>query len=890
MTLPNATRLGPYEIVSPLGAGGMGEVYLARDTRLERTVAIKVLPESVAADPDRLARFEQEARVLSTLNHPNLLGIFDVGTEGATHFLVSEFLEGHTLRERMNAGSLSQRKIADYALQLANGLAAAHDKGIVHRDLKPENIFITSDERVKILDFGLAKQSLFSSGFSGGSATISSPAATAPGTVMGTVGYMSPEQVRGDFLDHRSDIFSFGAILYEIISGQRAFKGDSGVETMNAILKEDPPELDPLQLKVSPAMNRIVRHCLEKNPANRFQSARDLGFALGALSGTDSTASLAAASASRSRWWLIAAAAALALAIVAFLIFQSTRQKPAVAEKLEFAIPLEHEAGHLAISPDGRMLAFVSPDESTGANMLSVQRVGSSTVTLLPGTEGATYPFWSPDDNYVAFFADGKLKKIPAAGGPAQVLASAFAARGGTWGRRGVIVYSPSVAGWLWSVNADGTNSAPLTEKIFSTTAPGSHRWPVFLPDGDHFLFWSGSFTNETDDRKSGIYVSSLSAKDFKQLVNTHSNPGYGGGKLFFVGEKQSLRSISLDLSKFTTFGEARVVAEQVGFQPSTYWGAFAVADNGTVVYNSTTGAALSVLTWFDRSGKELGHIGEIGILANPTLSPDNTHVTVDITDAKANNVDIWIKDLLHNTESRFTFDPSEDVAGVWSRDGSTIAFRSNQAQQTLFAKQAQGLTAPKQIFAFKSGENSNDIVPNSWSLDDKQILCSYQQVATGSSLVLISVADGKSTPFLNTQASATNGQISPDGKWVAYSSNESGDWQIYVTTFPAANGKWQVSRGGGREPRWRGDGKEIFYIGARDMLTAVPVNADATFASGNPTPLFQSHGRAQISSTDLFTYDVTKDGRRFLMNRYSKPAYIAPLQIILNAAADTPK
>jgi eukaryotic-like serine/threonine-protein kinase len=356
------------------------------------------------------------------------------------------------------------------------------------------------------------------------------------------------------------------------------------------------------------------------------------------------------------------------------------------------------------------------------------------------------------------------------------------------------------------------------------------------------------------------------------------------------VGEKQSLRSISLDLSKFTTFGEARVVAEQIGFQPSTYWGAFAVADNGTVVYNSTTGAALSVLTWFDRSGKEVGHIGEIGILANPTLSPDNTHVTVDITDAKANNVDIWIKDLLHNTESRFTFDPSEDVAGVWSRDGSTIAFRSNQAQQTLFAKQAQGLTAPKQIFAFKSGENSNDIVPNSWSLDDKQILCSYQQVATGSSLVLISVADGKSTPFLNTQASATNGQISPDGKWVAYSSNESGDWQIYVTTFPAANGKWQVSRGGGREPRWRGEGKEIFYIGARDMLTAVPVNAEATFASGNPTPLFQSHGRAQISSTDLFTYDVTKDGHRFLMNRYSRPASIAPLQIILNAAADTPK
>ncbi len=890
MTLPNATRLGPYEIVSPLGAGGMGEVYLARDTRLNRTVAVKVLPESVAADPDRLARFEQEARVLSTLSHPNLLGIYDVGTEGSTHFLVSEFLEGHTLRERINAATIPQRKIADYALQLANGLAAAHEKGIVHRDLKPENIFITSDERVKILDFGLAKQSLFSSGFSGGSATISSPAATAPGTVMGTVGYMSPEQVRGDLLDHRSDIFSFGAILYEIICGQRAFQGDSGVETMNAILKEDPRELDPLQVKISPAMNRIVRHCLEKNPGNRFQSARDLAFALGALSGTDSTASLAATPAPSSRWWLIATAAALALAILSFLIFQFTRQKPPLAEKLEFSIPLEHEAGHLAISPDGRMLAFVSPDDSTGADMLSTQRIGSPAVTVLPGTEGATYPFWSPDDNYLAFFADGKLKKIPASGGPAQVLASAFAGRGGSWGRRGVIVYSPSVAGWLWSVNADGTNSAPLTEKIFSTTAPGSHRWPLFLPDGDHFLFWSGSFTNAVDDRKSGIYVSSLSGKDFKQLVSGHSNPGYANGRLFFVGEKQSLRSILIDTEKGTASGEARVVAEQIGFQPSTYWGAFAVSENGTVVYNPTAGGALSVLTWFDRSGKELGHVGAAAVQANPTLSPDGNHVAVDVTDVKANNVDIWIKDLLHNTESRFTFDPSEDVAGVWSRDGNTIAFRSNQQQQTLFAKQAQGLSAAKQIFAFKSGENSNDLVPNSWSLDDKQILCSFQQVATGSSLVLVSVAGGTATPFLNSQASATNGQISPDGKWTAYATNESGEWQIYVTTFPGAAGKWQISRGGGREPRWRGDGKEIFYIGPRDMLTAVPVNEEGGFSSGNPAPLFQSHGRAQISSTDIFTYDVAKDGRRFLMNRYTKPASIAPLQLILNATVDSPR
>jgi Tol biopolymer transport system component len=887
MSLPNGTRLGPYEIVSPIGAGGMGEVYLARDTRLERTVAIKVLPEALASDPDRLERFEQEARTLSTVSHPNLLAIYDVGTQDATHYLVSEFLEGHTLRERMTGASLSQRRIADYALQLANGLAAAHEKGIVHRDLKPENIFITNDERVKILDFGLAKQSVmhaFATG-TGASATITTPQLTAPGTVMGTVGYMSPEQVRGGLVDHRSDIFSFGAILYETISGDRAFKGDSSVETMNAILKEDPPDLDPLQAKVSPAMNRIVRHCLEKNPGNRFQSARDLGFALGALSGTDSSASTAAAAASPAKWWMIAAAAVIA--ILALLAYQARRVAPgASAERLDFAIPLEQEAGHLAISPDGRMLAFVTPDESSGANVINVQRIGSSKVTVLTGTEGATYPFWSPDDNYVGFFADGKLKKIPATGGPTQVLASAFSARGGTWGRRGVIIYCPMVAGWLWSVNADGTNAAPLTEKYFTKKTATSHRWPIFLPDGEHFLFWNGTFSNAVDDQASGIYLSSLSAKTATQLISIHSNPGYANGQLYFVGEKQSLRSISFDVSKGTTSGEARIVAEGVSFYTSTYWGAFSVGENGTVIYNTSSGGSRSVLTWVDRGGKELGRVGEPGVYANPNLSPDGTRVAVDETDVKANNVDIWIKDLRHNTESRFTFDPAEDVAGIWSRDGSTIAYRSNQVQQTLLAKQAQGLIAPRSVFHFQSGSNSNDLVPNSWSPDDQQLLCSFQQIATGSALFLVNMTTGEASKFNESKASQTNGQISPDGKWVAYASNESGDWQVYVTTFPDANGKWQVSRDGGREPRWRGDGKEIFYVGPRDMLTAVAVSNDSGFSSGNPTPLFQSHGRAQISSTDQFTYDVTKDGQRFLMNRYFKPPYIAPLRIILNASA----
>jgi serine/threonine protein kinase len=893
MALTSGTKLGPYEIVSPLGAGGMGEVYRARDTRLDRTVAIKVLPESLANDPDRLPRFEQEARVLSTLSHPNLLAIYDVGTQAGTHYLVSEYLEGQTLRERMGAGLLPQRKISEYALQLANGLAAAHDKGIVHRDLKPENIFVTRDDHVKILDFGLAKQLQGVASLTGETATLTSPAPTAAGTVMGTVGYMSPEQVRGQPIDHRSDIFSLGAILYEMVTGKKAFKGDSGVEVMNAILKDDPPEIDAAQIKVSPGLERIVRHCLEKDPANRFQSARDLAFALGALSGTDSTVALHSSPARRERsWFPWAAGVGLAFVAGAALLFL-LRQEPPRVERLEFAIPIQQETSHLAISGDGRMLAFVSPDQTSGANMLGVQRIGSSAVTILPGTEGASYPFWSPDDGYVAFFADGKLKKIATSGGVPQVLASATSGRGGSWGRSGVIVFAPQASGWLWKVNADGSGLAPLTDKIFVATKEASHRWPVFLPDGNHFLFLAGSFTNSGPD--DGLYLSSLAGKEKSLLVSTHSNPGYANGYLFYLDEKKSLRAVSMDASKGNTSGEPQIVADQVGYQPSTYWGAFSVAENGTVVYNPTIGAGLSVLTWYDRAGKELGHVGDIGVLSNPSLSPDDGRVAADVADAKANGVDIWISDLKHGTSSRFTFDPAEDSASIWSHDGAWVAFRSTQNTYTrIYLKQAQGMLPAKSIFDIgasgSGGNGTDDIVPNSWSLDDREILCTLQPAAGGSSLVLIPASGGKIVPFLAAKADATNGQISPDGKWVAYASNESGDWEIYVTTFPTAIGKWQVSRGGGIEPRWRGDGKEIFYIGAGATLAAVPVSTEGTFSTGNPTPLFHSQFRAQVSSTDLFTYDVTKDGRRFLVNRYAKPQQVVPLRIVLNAAAGLQK
>jgi eukaryotic-like serine/threonine-protein kinase len=886
MAITAGTKLGPYEIVTLLGAGGMGEVYRARDTRLDRIVAIKVLPESLAIDADRLLRFEQEARVLSTLSHPNLLAIYDVGKQAEIHYLVSEFLEGQTLRERMGAGSLPQRKVAEYALQIANGLAAAHDKGFVHRDLKPENIFVTRDERVKILDFGLAKHLRDDPNLAGDTTTLSRPAITMPGTVMGTLGYMSPEQVRGEAVGHRSDIFSFGAILYEMVTGKRAFKGESGVETMSAILKDDPPEIDTAQVRVSSGMERIVRHCLEKNPANRFQTARDLAFALGALSGTESTAAVQPGPMPRKRLWLKWVGVGLALLAVAAFVLR-LRQTPPRAERLEFAIPVQGEVSHLALSPDGRMLAFVSPDEASGENMLTVQRIGSLVAAILPGTEGANYPFWSRDDVYVAFFAGGKLKKVAAAGGtPPQTLAAAPNARGGSWGERGII-YAPDGGGPLWKVNSDGSNAAPLTDKIFSSTTEVSHRWPVYLPDEDHYLFWAGNFANSSDDRESGIYLSSLAAKKKKLLVLAHSNPGYASGYLYYVDARKGLVASSLDVTEGNVSGEPRFIGQAVG-SLLTYWRAFSVSENGTVVYSTGTGPVYSVLTWFDRAGKALGQIGDKGVLANPTISPDGSFVAVDTTDLRANNVDIWIHNLKNASTTRFTFDPAEEVAGTWSRDGHVIAFRRAAADGvSLFLKKAQGLEPEKTILKVSGG---TELIPNSWSPDNGEILCTSQPAGGSSDLVVVHVSEGKMVPFLATKANETSGQISPDGRWVAYASDESGDWEIYVTSFPDAAGKWQVSRGGGTEPRWRGDGKEIFYIGPTGTLTAVTVNNEGTFSSGAPSGLFQIHGRAPISSTDLFTYDVAKDGNRFLVNRYVTPQHIAPLTVVLNASAESKK
>lgn len=854
----------------------MGEVYRARDTRLGREVAIKILPEEFARDEDRMRRFGQEARAIAALNHPNVVSIYDTGVENGVPYLVSELLEGESLRQRLEQGPIPARKAIEYARQMADGLAAAHEKNVVHRDLKPENLFLTNGGRVKILDFGLAKQAPDQGTMADG-ATATIAAVTNPGVVMGTAGYMAPEQVRGQAVDHRADIFSFGAVLYEMLSGQRAFHRDTAVETLNAILKEDPPELETKKLHVAPGLERIVHHCLEKKPADRFQSARDLSFALASLSdASNEQHAVHPTRANIRRRWIGLAAGLLFAVAAAFLTFVVMRGR--AAERLDFAIPVHSEVSHLAISHDGKWLAYVSPGD-TGLPKIYVQRVGSNDVRVLSETEGASYPFWSPDDKFVAFFANNRIQKVAIAGGEPQTITAAGGnPRGGSWGSKGVILYARDVKGPLWRVNADGTGAASLTDKLLQA-GNASHRWPCFLPDGDHFLMLAANFGEVEDRASNGIVLSSLSKLEGNRLSFANSSVGFANGRVYFMNADGALVAAKLDL-RAGKIEAPKVVASHVANAPATLYGVFTVADDATVAYSTNSTPSQSQFTWFDERGKELGRIGAAGVMANPAISPDGKRVAFDSEDFKGNRVDVWIMDLDRGSSSRFTFDPVEETTPVWSRDGSIIAYR-NGFQAALHLKKANGLEPDHALPPLAS--LTENLIPNAWAPGDREVLSTFQPDKNNYRLMLVPVDGSKSRFLSNGSGNQTNGQFSPDGKWVAYGSDESGNSEVYVTNYPGASGKWEVSQGGGREPRWSGDGKAIFYIGPGQMLTKVEVSAGDTFSAAVPRPLFQIHTRAPISSTDVFNYDVAKDGKRFLVNQYIKPDQPSPLSIILN-------
>ena len=681
MMLFAGTKLGRYEIRSKIGAGGMGEVYHARDTKLNRDVAIKVLPTALSQDEDRLRRFEQEAQAASALNHPNILAVYDVGAHDGAPYVVSELLEGETLRQRLSDGALLPRKAIDYSLQVARGLAAAHEKGIVHRDLKPENLFITHDGRAKILDFGLAKlvRPQFAGDVDTKAATLQ--AKTDPGRILGTVGYMSPEQVRGELVDQRSDIFAFGAILYEMLSGRTAFHRQSTADTISAILKEDPPDLSTTQGNVAPALERIMRHCLEKNPEERFHSVSDLAFALEALSGSTATTTQTEAMPALARRrmngrerlaWI--AVSILFLALLALLIFviASFRKSPAEVRAVRsFILPPEKssfnftdtDAGSLSISPDGRRLTFVAPTPE-GKNLLWVRSLDALSAQALAGTEGAYYPFWSPDSRFIGFFADKKLKRIDLAGGPALALCDAPEGRGGAWNRDGVIVFAPNVAGALQQVSASG-GACSAVMQLDQARAGTTHRWPYFLPDGQQFLYLSrGATASETET--GTIYVTSLGSKESKLLLRVSSNVTYAQGYLLFLREGR-LMAQAFDAKRLEMSGDAFPIAEQVQSEPSMARGVFAVSENGVLAYQTGSAKIGSQLAWFDRSGKQLSRLGDVAISGYPQLSPDGKMLTVAIVDPQNGSQDLWLYEVARGLKTRFTVDPADDRSPVWS-------------------------------------------------------------------------------------------------------------------------------------------------------------------------------------------------------------------------------
>ena len=879
MTLSAGTRLGPYEILAPLGAGGMGEVYKARDTRLERTVAVKVLPEHLSSSPEIRLRFEREAKTISQLSHPHICALYDVGNQDGVEYLVMEYLEGETLAERLLKGPLALEQTLRYGVEIADALDRAHRAGIVHRDLKPGNVMLTKSG-VKLLDFGLAKLAAPAAGaVSGLSMLPTTPRGsnlTAEGTILGTFQYMAPEQLEGKEADTRTDIFTFGSVLYEMATGKKAFSGGSQASLIGAILHTEPQPISTVQPMTPPALDRVVKTCLAKDPEDRWQSAHDVAnelkwIAEGSQAGVAPSAASASSRRVRERVAWALAASFLIAALAAWGFFLRRRAPEAHPVRLTLETPAKAPFeffDHATLSRDGRSVAFIA-HTSTGRRSIWIRPLDALRASPVPGTEDAQQLFWSPDSKSIGFFAEGKLKRIEASGGPPQVLADAPSPDGGTWGSDGTILFSPKVYDPLYRVAATGGAAEPATK-----LGPGedSHTWPCFLADGKHFVFLGDASTTAAHS----IRLGSLGSLESERLVpGAVTSLGFAPPDLVLFVRAGTLVAQRLDIRQRKLVGEPAPLGEQIALTDLLHGFEFSASES--VLLYRTANPALQ-LAWFDRTGKRLGTIGDSARYGRFELSPDEKQIVFERLDADGRHANLWLLDLPRNATSRLTTASSgSDSNPVWSPDGTKLLFASARTGLPDIYEISAGGGSERQVF-----HSSEQALPLDWSRDGRFALFSSESPKTLDDIWILPLSgDSKPAPIVATRFVEQDAQISPDGRWFAYTSDASGRVEVYVQSFTDASKRHQVSASGGIRPRWRRDGKELFFLSG-NTLRSVSVSAGETFEAGDVIDLFRLSWSGD--------YVVAKDGQRFLAAVSVDESALQPPTVVLNWTSELPK
>lgn len=860
MSLNSGDRLGPYLIEAAAGAGGMGEVYKAMDTRLERTVAIKILPANLSANADLKTRFEREAKAISSLNHPNICTLYDVGHENGLDFLVMEFIEGETLTSKIEQGPLPTTELLNIAIQIADALDKAHRQGLVHRDLKPGNIMLTKDG-AKLLDFGLAKVDTTGGVVDGTSGITRTSALTGQGTILGTLQYMAPEQLEGKEADSRSDIFAFGAVLYEMATGKRAFEGGSQASLIASIIKEEPRSISQVQPMAPPMLERAVSQCLAKDPDHRWQSAGDLKRALQWVAEGGSQVGLPALVAGRRKLksqvvTALAAIASVVAVVLAVLYFGQTEPEPTV---LRFSIEPPEEIQGInwpSISPDGKLLSFLGRD-SSGTSRIWIRPLNSLDAYPLPGSEGVLRPFWSPDSKYLAFFAGTQLKKIPAAGGPAQIICEAEGADG-NWGKGGMIIYDNNENDSIKAVPSSGGTPVAVTEY-----RPGDHihAWPWFLPDGKHFFYIAESDSSATTSESYMLHVGSVDNDDDKFLFSMSTRPVFDPAGYILYTKDGTLLARKFDAGNLEVVGDPIPVATNVVVNQNVRSN-FSISDNGILVYEAGQAGGRANIVEVDRKGTEIEVILENNFFGDIRLSPDDKRLAYQQQDRSQSNSDLWVRDLKRNVSSRLTLGDKNEVIPVWSPDGSQIAYGSDTlGAYKIFQIAANGLGGSRLIY----GTDSGQVAPVDWSPDGKSLLAT---LFVGRTTDLWQIKLGDSVEAINLTSTPQfewRHQFSPDGNYIVYQSNETGDEQIFILALKGSGGKWQVSANGGQQPRWRADGRELFFVTGDGGFMAVDIDlTQPEIGIGMPHQLFNQ--RLYSGGLAYYRYDVSNDGQKFFM------------------------